>query len=137
MPAPQVDRRKTERIRIERPARLRPNDWSRVSVDIVDLSSAGFRALGDLQLRTGTYLALEVPGIGNVDAKVVWQQSRAFGAQFLRPLPLDHCAWTNPQVEIMKLPEQENALTPPRLAEFLAAYVDSRSAKRRNGSSRH
>ena len=136
MPAPRVERRSVERVRIARPARLRPNDWSRVGIEILDLSSAGFRATGELQLRTGTYLALEVPGIGIVDAKVIWQQGREFGAQFLRPLPLAHCAWTNPPVEVMALPEQDKALTPPRLAEFLAAYVDSRSSKRRNRSPR-
>ena len=136
MPAPEVERRKVERIAIEKPARLRPNDWSRVNVSVLDVSTEGFRAAGDIKLRPGGYLSLEVPGIGIVDAKVIWQQCREFGAQFLRPLPLDHCAWTNPPVEVLRLPDHENALSPPRLAEFLAAYVDSRSAKRGRRSSR-
>jgi hypothetical protein len=136
MPAPDVERRKVERLNIARPARLRPNEWSLVNIEVMDLSSAGFRASGDLQLRPGGYLSLEVPGIGTVDAKVVWQQSREFGAQFLRPLPLAHCAWTNPPVEVMNLPDHESGLTPPRLAEFLAAYVDSRSARRRSSPRR-
>ncbi|MDB5721148.1 MAG: hypothetical protein JWP15_1766 [Alphaproteobacteria bacterium] len=136
MPAPEVERRKVERVSIARPARLRPNEWSLVNVEVLDLSSAGFRATGDLQLRQGSYLALEVPGIGTVDAKVVWQQSRHFGAQFLRPLPLAHCAWTNPPVEVMPLPDAQTRLTPPRLAEFLAAYVDSRSSRRRSSPRR-
>ena len=136
MSAPNVERRKVERIVIDKPARLRPNDWSLVNVNVIDLSTDGFRAAGDLQLRPGGYLSLEVPGIGRVDARVVWQEYREFGAQFLRPLPLAHCAWTNPPVEIMPLPDQEAGLTPPRLAEFLAAYVDSRSSKRRTGSRR-
>jgi hypothetical protein len=136
MSAPQVERRKVERISIEKPARLRPNDWSRVSVNVIDVSTEGFRAAGDIQLRPGGYLSIEVPGVGKCDAKVVWQQSREFGAQFLRPLPLDHCAWLNPPVDVLELPDQANSLTPPRLAEFLAAYVDSRTAKTRGGSSR-
>ena len=136
MPAPQVERRKVERISIEKPARLRPNDWSRVNVNVMDVSTAGFRAAADIQLRPGGYLSLEVPGVGIVDAKVIWQQSREFGAQFLRPLPLDHCAWTNPQIEVLKLPDHENALTPPKLAEVLAAYVESRTGLRGRRSSR-
>jgi hypothetical protein len=136
MPAPREERRKVERIPIEKPARLRPNDWSRVGIHVLDVSTAGFRASADVQLRPGGYLSLEVPGVGIVDAKVIWQQSREFGAQFLRPLPLDHCAWTNPEIEVLKLPDQDNMLTPPKLAEFLAAYVDSRSAKRGSRSSR-
>jgi hypothetical protein len=136
MSAPQMERRKVERISIEKPARLRPNDWSVVNVNVVDVSTWGFRAAADIQLRPGAYLSIEVPGVGRCDAKVIWQQGREFGAQFLRAMPLDHCAWTRPAIEVTDQPEQDNALSPPRLAEFLAAYIDSRSAKRRSGGSR-
>jgi len=136
MSAQQVERRKVERISIEKPARLRPNDWSVVDINVIDVSTWGFRAAADIQLRPGGYLTIEVPGVGRCDAKVIWQQAREFGARFLRAMPLDHCAWTRPPIEVPDLPEQNEALSPPRLAEFLAAYVDSRSAKRRSGGSR-
>jgi hypothetical protein len=88
-----IERRENPRMAVASAARLRPNNWSAAEVDMVDFSSAGFRAAGDLLLRIGGYISLEIPGVGWVEARIVWQQHSEFGARFVTPVNPDHCAW--------------------------------------------
>ena len=88
-----IERRENPRMAVAGAARLRPNHWSAAEIEMVDLSSVGFRAAGDLLLRIGAYISLEIPGIGWVEAKIVWQQRGEFGARFVTPINPDHCAW--------------------------------------------
>ena len=94
-----VDRRNRRRIPIANPTRLRPNEWSTTQVDVVDISEDGFRAAGELLFRIGAYVSLQVPGIGWVEALIVWQHLGEFGARFVMPIDLGHCAWTASGVE--------------------------------------
>ena len=89
-----VERRGRPRHRIASAARLRPNDWSAAEVDMLDISENGFRAAGELLLRSGGYVSLQVPGIGWVEAQIVWQHLGQFGARFVLPIDLAHCGWT-------------------------------------------
>jgi hypothetical protein len=89
-----VDRRARPRLGVGSPARLRPNDWSTAQVDVIDISEAGFRAAGELLFRIGAYVSLQVPGIGWVEALIVWQHLGQFGARFVVPIDLAFCAWT-------------------------------------------
>ena len=90
-----VERRQRPRIVVESAARLRPNDWSTTQVDMVDISAEGFRATGEISFRIGAFLSLQVPGIGWVEATIVWQNLGHFGAKFIFPIDLAHCAWTS------------------------------------------
>lgn len=92
-----VERREKPRLKLSSTARLRPNHWSAAEIDMVDFSSDGFRAAGELLLRIGNYVSLEVPGIGWVEARIVWQQHGEFGARFVTPVNPDHCAWASRQ----------------------------------------
>lgn len=89
------ERRQSPRTAVLRPARLSINEWSRISVDVGNISRDGFNAKTDVQPLVGTYVTLGVPGIGRVEARVVWRDGDGFGAKFARPLDLSHCAWTN------------------------------------------
>jgi hypothetical protein len=89
-----VERRGRPRLAVISPARLRPNDWSTAQVDMLDISEDGFRAAGELLFRIGAYVSLQVPGIGWLDALIVWTHPGQFGARFLVPIDLAHCGWT-------------------------------------------
>ena len=88
-----ADRRRHPRYALYEQARLRPNDWSTVQVGLRDISSHGFRAECDANLKIGGYVVLEVGGIGQVEAKVMWRRNDEIGAQFSRPIALHFCSW--------------------------------------------
>jgi len=108
--------RKAERLSIDAPARLRPNDWSNVEVTMLDLSELGFRARCEARLQPGGSVSLDVPGVGPVEAQVEWCKAHQFGARFYVPIDLGCCRWT--------LSERREAL-----AELLV----ERSRARRSG----
>ena len=89
-----VERRRRPRRPVANAARLRPNDWSATQVDMVDISEDGFRAAGEVLFRIGHYASLQVPGIGWVEAQIVWQARGQFGARFVTSIDLTRCAWT-------------------------------------------
>ena len=86
--------RETERIAMDEPARLHPNDWSSLEVRILDFSDSGFRAECEAAIMSGGCIRLEVDGIGPVDAQVIWRADGQIGAKFLRPIDLSRCGWT-------------------------------------------
>jgi hypothetical protein len=86
--------RRAERLRVDEAARLRPNSWSSVEAQMLDLSELGFRASCEARLQVGSCVSLEIPGVGPVDAQVEWQRGGEFGARFLTPIDLSHCDWT-------------------------------------------
>jgi hypothetical protein len=88
------ERRTVSRAEVNEPARLRPNDWSVLTVHIVDFSPQGFRASCDATLKPHSYVSLEIGGIGSVPARVVWSDQGQFGAKFIHPINPAHCAWT-------------------------------------------
>lgn len=88
-----ADRRRYPRYPLFERARLRPNDWSTVQIGLRDISSGGFRAECEANLRIGGYVMLEVHGIGQVEAKVMWRRNDEIGAEFSRPISLTHCSW--------------------------------------------
>jgi hypothetical protein len=90
-----VERRRAPRLPVASAARLRPNDWSTAQVDMVDISHEGFRAAGELLFRIGSYVSLQIPGIGWVEALIVWTHPGQFGARFVFPIDLACCSWTS------------------------------------------
>jgi hypothetical protein len=86
--------RRAERLQVDEAARLRPNSWSSVEAQMLDLSEHGFRASCEARLRLGSCVSLEIPGIGAADAQVEWQRGGEFGARFLAPIDISRCGWT-------------------------------------------
>lgn len=92
--------RRTERVAVEsQAASLNPDNLYEVEIKVENLSSAGFMALCAEPVRIGSYVSLEVPGIGPVKAQVRWQIGLKMGGMFLDPISLARCEWTAEKTE--------------------------------------
>jgi hypothetical protein len=67
-------------------AGLRQRGAHAVTVQIVDLSTDGFRAATHLELFPGSDVWLKLPGIESLHGRVVWMRGHMLGCQFVRPL---------------------------------------------------
>jgi hypothetical protein len=45
-------------------------------------------------VQIGSYVSLDVPGVGPVRAQVRWQIGGRMGGMFLDPISLNRCEWT-------------------------------------------
>jgi hypothetical protein len=86
--------RQSERTALNTKTRLTQQNWYSVEVTLCDLSSTGFRALCDDSVSIGSYVMLDVPGLGAVRAQVRWQVGGKMGGQFLDPIRLSRCEWS-------------------------------------------
>jgi hypothetical protein len=111
--------RQAERLTVDVAARLRPNEWSSVEIEMIDLSELGFSARCDARIQPGSGVSLDIPGIGTVEAQVEWQRGQKFGARFVVAIDLEKCRWT--------LRERSRAL-----AELLVERAQASRAGRRN-----
>ena len=78
--------RRSERIAVDAPARLQPNEWSAVEVRLLDCSLDGFRAVCEARVPAGMVVTLDLPGLGPTRAQVSWHRPGEFGARFVEPL---------------------------------------------------
>jgi hypothetical protein len=81
--------RRSERIEVDERTRLKPNGWSNLEVRLVDLSADGFRVQCDATILCGSLIAIELPGLGEVEAMVSWRRRGELGARFLLPIDVD------------------------------------------------
>jgi hypothetical protein len=86
--------RRAPRTRIEHSAQLEHSGWYKIEVKIHDVSTSGFMAECHEPVRIGSHVALEVPGLGPVQAQVRWQLGSRMGGMFLDPISLSRCEWT-------------------------------------------
>jgi hypothetical protein len=86
--------RRVRRHPLDEPASLTPERTCRIEVKVRDLSPFGFMAECDETVSIGSYVALDVPGMGPVHAQVRWQVGRRMGGMFLDPISLVRCEWT-------------------------------------------
>lgn len=78
--------RKAERRDVAIGAGLRQRGASGVTVNILDLSTHGFRASTHLDLQNGADVWLKLPGLEALHAKVAWQNGHFIGCAFQKPL---------------------------------------------------
>jgi hypothetical protein len=78
--------RRSERVTIEIGAGLRQRGASGVTVQIMDLSTDGFKAATHLELYPGTDVWLRLPGLEASHATVMWSEGHYVGCAFVRPL---------------------------------------------------
>jgi len=83
-PAPKG--REAERVPLEVAAGLRQRGAAGVSVQVMDLSTHGFRAATHLQLEVGSDVWLRLPGLEPCHAVVAWSKANFVGCRFERPL---------------------------------------------------
>ncbi len=85
-PASNRASRKSERVTLAIGAGLRQRGGTGVGIQIMDLSTDGFRASTHLQLERGTDVWLRLPGLEPYQAKVMWTKGNFVGCAFDRPL---------------------------------------------------
>ena len=91
--------RKTRRTPVNGSTAMRHQNLYSVRVRIRDVSTEGFMAECAEPIRIGSYVSLDVPGIGPVHAQVRWQLGDRMGGQFVDPISLARCEWTATPVE--------------------------------------
>ncbi len=90
---PDYKARRAPRLAVDCPASLQPQNLYNIEVIIRDVSTLGFMAECEEPVRIGSYVALDVPGIGPVHAQVRWQIGVRMGGMFLDPISLVRCEW--------------------------------------------
>ena len=91
--------RRDKRAEILSTTQMRHGSRYSVEVRIRDVSQCGFMAECGDPVQIGSYVSLEVPGIGPVRAQVRWQLAGRMGGMFLDPISLSRCEWTAVSVE--------------------------------------
>ena len=91
--------RRAARVAIQGKASLCPQNRYHVEVKVRDLSAAGFMAECAEPVGIGSYVSLDIPGIGPVHAQVRWQIGVRMGGMFLDPISLARCEWTAEKAE--------------------------------------
>ena len=77
-----------DRLALDEPARLAPNDWSSVEIRMLECTADYFRASCDIMIRTGAVVTLDIPGVGPARAHVTWRRGKQFAAYFDEPVEL-------------------------------------------------
>ena len=88
-------KRRSDRTQVQATTRLvRQPNWYSVEVKVRDLSPSGFMAECAEPVGIGSFVTLDVPGIGPVEAQVRWQIGRRMGGMFLDPISLGSFEWS-------------------------------------------
>lgn len=85
--------RRSPRVALDAGTSLRSNSQTVVEVRVCDLSTSGFMAECMRPVLIGSYVSLDLPGIGPVHAQVRWQVGGKMGGKFLDPISLHRCDW--------------------------------------------
>lgn len=88
---PDYYERQAERRPVEMEAGLRELGASGKDVRIHNLSTHGFMAEADEFYQVGTYVWLRLPGIGGVNARIIWRDCFRYGCEFTTPIDSDQC----------------------------------------------
>jgi hypothetical protein len=83
---PGLEGRRATRAEVALGAGLRQRGAHAVTVQIIDLSTDGFRAATHLELFPGSDVWLKLPGLESLHSRVVWMRGHMLGCQFVRPL---------------------------------------------------
>lgn len=86
--------RRSRRVDLREVTNLRSTDQRVLEVRVCDLSTSGFMAECLRPVLIGSYVSLDLPGIGPVNAQVRWQVGGRLGGKFLDPISLIRCDWT-------------------------------------------
>jgi hypothetical protein len=96
---PPLKPRRTSRLSVEQSANMRSQAWYQIEVKVRNVSTCGFMAECAAPVPIGSYVSLDVPGIGPVHAQVRWQIGKSMGGMFLDPISLARCEWTAVKAE--------------------------------------
>ncbi len=82
------DKQRSPRVRTVIAATLIDSDGGELAVDVIDLSSGGFRLRASEQLMAGEEVRLRVPRSGDFRAQLQWVKGNEAGGSFLEPILL-------------------------------------------------
>lgn len=85
--------RATLRRAVRLRAQLRGRGAQKFVIDVVDLSTTGFRADTAFDVREGTIVWITLPGMSGLEAEIAWRRGDQIGARFqraLHPAVFDH-----------------------------------------------
>lgn len=80
------DNRLSLRKAVKMRAHLRDRGTTRFEIDVVDLSTTGFRAQTSFTLWPGQTVWLTLPGLAGLEAMVAWRDKYRYGCAFAKPL---------------------------------------------------
>lgn len=83
---PDHDGRRVQRRIVNLAARLADPGASVANIDVVNLSTDGFMAEGELALETGACVWLKLSGLEPQNCRVVWVEEGKAGFEFVTPL---------------------------------------------------
>jgi hypothetical protein len=83
---PHDEVRRAPRTDVVLGAGLRQRGAHAVTIQILDLSTHGFRAATHLDLMQGSDVWLKMPGLESLHARVAWMKGHIMGCEFVRPL---------------------------------------------------
>ena len=85
--------RRGHRFAVGQRTQMRSTEMQPVEVTICDLSTGGFMAECMRPVLIGSYVSVDLPGVGAVHAQVRWQVGGRLGGRFLDPVALHRCDW--------------------------------------------
>lgn len=88
--------RRVERVTVRAAGQLRQAGGEPVEIMVCDLSTAGFMAECLRPVLIGSFISLDLPGIGPVNAQVRWQVGGRMGGKFLDAVSIHRCDWLTP-----------------------------------------
>ena len=79
---------RSPRVRTSIPAVLVDSDGGELGVEVLDLSSGGFRLRAGEPLQVGELIRLRVPRYGDFPAQIQWVEGHEAGGRFLERIAL-------------------------------------------------
>jgi hypothetical protein len=80
------DLRRDDRFRVLFLARLREYGHTAMEVQVTNLAANGFCCRASFTMREKSRVWLTIPGLEQLEAKVIWVDGFYFGSEFKRPL---------------------------------------------------
>jgi hypothetical protein len=81
-----ADQRRALRKAVRLTGQLRDRGSTRFAIDVIDLSTTGFRAETTARLYKGALVWLTLPGMAGLEARVAWVDNARCGCAFSQPL---------------------------------------------------
>lgn len=85
--------RRASRLTVDEAARLSHSATYHIEVNVRNVSPCGFMAECSEAVGIGSFVALDIPGVGPVHAQVRWQIGPRMGGMFTDPISLARCEW--------------------------------------------
>jgi hypothetical protein len=78
--------RNAERVPVQATPSLRRSGYNKIAVNLLDLSTSGFKIETFGGIPVGVPVWITLPGLSALEAKVVWSRWDQVGAEFINPL---------------------------------------------------